>query len=63
MALYLPLLLPCLGVISNNSNVDDHVVLEVLVSRNECVPTIVLEADAVCGTFIEAVEVLDSSHN
>ena len=63
MALNLPLLLPCLGVIRNDSNVDDHIVLEVLVSRNECVPTVVLEADAVCGTFVEAVEVLNSSHN
>ena len=63
MALNLPLLLPCLGVIRNDSNVDDHIVLEVLVSRNECVSTVVLEADAVCGTFVEAVEVLNSSHN
>ena len=63
MALNLPLLLPCLGVIRNDSNVDDHIVLEVLVSRNECVPTVILEANAVCGTFVEAVEVLNSSHN
>ena len=63
MILNLPLLLPCLRVIRNNSNIDDHVVLEVLISRNECVPTVVLEADAVCGTFVKAVEVLDSSHN
>ena len=63
MALNLPLLLPCLGVIRNDSNVDYHIVMEVLVSRNECVPTVVLEADAVCGTFVEAVEIFNSSHN
>lgn len=59
----LPLLLPCLRVIRDDSNIDDHIVLEVLISRDECVPNVVLEADAVCGTFVEAVEVLDSSHN
>ena len=63
MILNLPLLLPCLRVIRNDSNVDDHVVLKVLISRNKCIPTVVLEADAVCGTFVKSVEVLDSSHN
>ena len=47
----------------NYSNVDDHIILEVLVSCNERIPTVVLEADTVCGTFVEAVEVLNSSHN
>lgn len=63
MILDLPLLLPCLRVIRNDSNVDHHIVLKILVSRNKCVPTVVLEADAVCGTFVKAVEVLDRSHN
>ena len=63
MMLHLSLLLPCLRVIRNDSNIDDHVVLKILISRNKCVPTVVLKADAVCGTFVKAVEVLDSSDN
>ena len=63
MTLDRPLLLPCLRVIRNDSNVDNHVVLKVLISRNECVPTVILEADAVCSTFVKAIEVLHSSHN
>lgn len=63
MTLNLSLLLPCLRVIRNDSNIDDHVVLKVLISRNQCVPTVVLKADAVRGTFVKAVEVLDSSDN
>lgn len=63
MTLNLSLLLPCLRVIRNDSNVDNHVILKVLISRNKCVSTVVLKADAVCGTFVKAIEVLDSSHN
>lgn len=63
MILSLALLLPCLRVVRNDSNVDDHIILKVLISRNKCVPTVVLETDAVCGTFVKAVEVFDGSHN
>lgn len=63
MILNLTLLLPCLRVVRNDSNVDDHVVLKVLVSRNKRVPTVILKADAVCGTLVKAVKVFNSSHN
>ena len=63
MFLNLRLLLPCLRVVRDNSNIDDHIILKVLISRNECVPMVVLETDAVRSTFVEAVEVLDSRHN
>ncbi len=63
MMLTLSMLVPCLRVIRNDSNIDDHVVLKVLISCNKCVPAVVLKADAVCGTFVKAVKVLDSSHN
>lgn len=63
MILNVAALLPCLRVIRNDSNVDDHIILEVLISRNECVPMVILETDAVCGTFVKPVEILDSGHN
>lgn len=63
MILNRPLLLPRLRVVRDNPNMDDHVVLKVLISRNQCVPTVVLEADAVCSTFVKTVKVLDGSHD
>ena len=63
MTMNLPLLLPCLRVIRNDSNIDNHVVLKILISRNECVPAVVLKADAICGTFVKAIEILNSSYN
>ncbi len=63
MVLCLPWLRPSLRTIKNDSNIDDHVILKILISRNKSVSAVVLEADAVCGTFVETVEILDSSHN
>ena len=63
MILNLALLLPCLRVIRNDSDVDDHIILKVLISRDKRVPTVIFEADAVCSTLVKAVKVLDSSHN
>ena len=63
MLLNLSLLLPHLRIIRNDPNVDDHIVLKILVSRNECITTVVLKTDAVRGTFVKAVEILNSSHN
>lgn len=63
MTVNLPLLLPCLRVIRDDPNIDNHVVLKVLISRNECVPAVVFKADTVCSTFVKAIEVLNSSDN
>ena len=63
MLLNLPLLLPHLCIIRNDPNVDDHIVLKILVSRNECISTVVLKTDAVRGTFVKSVEILDGSYN
>ena len=63
LILNLALLLPCLRVVRNDSNVDDHIVLKILVSRNKCVPTVVLKADAVRRTLVKAVKILDSGYN
>ena len=63
MILYLFLLLPWLRIIKDDANIDDHVVLEILVSCNQCIATLILKANAVRGTFVEAVEVLNSSYD
>lgn len=47
------------GVLLNDPDVDDHIVTEVFVPRDECVVPIILETDA-CDAMVQSIEVLDS---
>ena len=44
------------GIIRDNSDIDDHVILEVFIFRNERIALSILEADA--STFVDTIEVL-----
>lgn len=46
----------------SDTYVDVHLIMEVLVPRDEGVSTIILEADTI-GTTIETIEVLDSTND
>ena len=59
----LPLMMPCLRQIRYDSDIDDHIILEILISCDKRISTVVFKADTVSSTFVKAVEVLDSSHN
>ena len=50
-----------LRMIDDDSNVDGHVIPEILVSRNENVAVFVFKAESTRSTLIEAVEVFHGS--
>lgn len=52
-----------IGVYWDHSNVDCHIVSQVLVPRNEGGAMLVLETDAAGSTLIDAVEILYGGHN
>lgn len=51
------------GVNRNHAHVDGHIVSQVLISGNECIPIFILEADAASSTIVDTVEVFHGGHN
>jgi hypothetical protein len=54
-----------IGILVNNSNIDDHRVPEIFIPRDKGSTVFILEADALCatGTIIETVKVLDGCND
>lgn len=57
------MMLPCLGVVRNDSHVDNHVIAKVLIPCDKSVASIVFKADPLGGAFVKTIEVLDSGDN
>lgn len=51
------------GMYRDYSNIDGHVVSQVLISRNESDAMLVFEADTTRSAFINTVEIFDGCHN
>ena len=52
-----------LRVIGYDTNMYNHVVSEVLISSNQCIPLVVLKTDTLRSAFVEAVEILDGCND
>ena len=55
--------LPCLRIVRDDTNIYNHVVLEIVITRDKSIAALVLETHAFGGSFVETVEVLDSGND
>lgn len=57
------LLLPSGRDIGDNPHINGHIILEILVSGDKSMATVILKTDPFCRTFVEAIEILNGGDN